>query len=412
MAVAAEMRDGTLRPVLAPILDQPLAETEPGIYSGSFPVGWQDRYARAAVIGRLSRGTASTTLVASGVFSVDPALRLAVEAEPNELKADEKSASRVTVTVTDANGRAIAGHKIGFLLATTSQYTGVVGGGAFLDEVGGNITQGPWGETDLFGRLTASYVAGFAAKTAIIVARDLTSNDTGAGWVRTFIQATAGLELEAGAARIAAEPGYQITVTSSDDWLTADGRSQARITARVTRNGEPVPGRTVGFEATPGLGSIRVTRGVTDPNGEARAVYTAGRKIGVVVVTAMDAAAGISGSVQIELRSDAPAKIVIRLDREKLPADGRSRAEVLVLVTDTNDNPNENVGVEYRVASGDGSFRHEQGLTDRNGEHTAEYVAGSAPGPVVLEVTVRSSAPTAEELVAARDLAVAVVEAD
>ena len=85
------------------------------------------------------------------------------------------------MTVTDANGNPVAGHKIKFLLATTSQYTGVVGGGAFAEQVGGAIKERRSGETDLFGKVTATYVAGFAAKTAVIVARDMVSNNTGAG---------------------------------------------------------------------------------------------------------------------------------------------------------------------------------------------------------------------------------------
>jgi hypothetical protein len=412
VAVVADLRGGGERPVIAPIRDQPLAEGAPGVYTGTFRVGWRDRLARAAVVGRLARGTAAATLVAARTLALDPALTVAVETEPKVLRADERSAAQVSVTVTDANGRGIAGHKIGLLLATTSRYTGVGGGGAFADQVGGSLAGAARGETDLFGKLTTSYVAGFAAKTAIIVARDLTSDDTGAGWVQTYIQATAGLELEPVGESAAAGEGYAISVSSSDDWLTADGRSQARITARVTLNGEPVAGRAVGFACTSGMGSLRVTRGETDRSGEARAVYTAGVKRGLVIVTATDVAAGISGSVPIELRSDAPAKIAVRVDPERLPADGNSRAEVLVEVTDVNDNASEQVEVAYRLASGDGRLRDESGVTDRNGRSAAAYQAGRRPGPVAIEVTVRSPVPTAGELAAARGLAVAPPETD
>jgi hypothetical protein len=150
----------------------------------------------------------------------------------------------------------------------------------------------------------------------------------------------------------------------------------------------------------------------TDKNGIARAVYTAGKKIGIVLITATDTTVGVSGSVQIELRSDAPAKIAIKLDPEKLPADGRSRADVKVLVTDINDNPNDNTEVEYRLASGDGSIRDEKGLTDKNGESTSEYVAGRTPGKVAIEITVRSTLPTEAEVGKARDLALAVTDYD
>ena len=207
------------------------------------------------------------------------------------------------------------------------------------------------------------------------------------------------------------DAGYEITVTSSDEWLTADGKSQARITARVTLGGEPVEGHKVDFSVSSGTGSIRAVKDTTDKNGEARAVYTAGKKIGIVLITATDTTVGISGSVSIELRSDAPAKIAIKLDPEKLPADGSSRADLSVLVTDINDNPNDNVEVEYLISSGGGQPAGRQGA-DRPATARArrEYTAGRAAGTVTFEITVRSHVPTEEELAKARDLRVAVTD--
>lgn len=411
-AVVAEMRDGTLRSAIATPTNLPMTETGPGIYGAEYGVTYQDRYAKAVVVGHLARGGAVATLAGTVPFSIDPALTIAVTAEPSELKADEKSVSTVSVTVTDANGNPVTGHKVKFLLATTSQYTGVVGGGAFAEAVGGALKESAFAETDLFGRLTTTYVAGFAAKTAVIVARDMQSNSTGAGYVKTYIQAAAELELEPVQPTMAMDAGYQITVTSSDEWLTADGKSQARITASVTRGGIPAEGHQVSFAVSSGVGSIRTVSDTTDKNGAARAVYTAGKKIGIVLITATDTTVGISGSVQIELRSDAPAKIAIKIDPEKLPADGRSRADISVLVTDINDNPNDNTEVEYRLASGGGNIRDEKGLTDKNGESVSEYVAGNMPGKVSIEITVRSTVPTDEELGKARDLALAVTDYD
>ena len=410
VAAVALMRDGTTRAVISPIAKQPLAETTPGVYTGSYRVGWQDRYPRGAVVGRLESGAVTVTGVGTKSFAIEPGLTISVATEPSVLKADEVSKAKVAVTVTDANGNAVSGHKMKFLLATTSQYTGVVGGGEFTDQVGGKMADNRWLETDLFGRVELTYVAGFAAKTAVIVARDMVSNSTGSGWVKTYITATAQLELEPVQATAAMDAGYAITVTSSDEWLTADGKSQARITARVTLNDKPVEGHSVDFSVSSGAGSIRTVKNTTDKNGEARAVYTAGKKIGIVVVTATDTTAGISGTVSIELRSDAPAKIAIKLDPEKLPADGRSRANLSVLVTDINDNPNENTEVEYRISSGDGKLRHDQGLTDRRGESANEYTAGRAAGTVTFDITVRSAVPTETELAKARDLALAVAD--
>jgi hypothetical protein len=126
----------------------------------------------------------------------------------------------------------------------------------------------------------------------------------------------------------------------------------------------------------------------------------------------VDQTVGISGSVQIELRSDAPAKIAITLTPDLLPADGRSTADIEVVVTDINDNPNEGVEVEYEVEIGSGRLRRIEEITDRDGESTAEYVAGRMPGKVSIKVTVRSTLPTAEEMAAARALATAVTDYD
>lgn len=410
VAVIALMRDGTKRPVIAPISNQPLVESAPGVYTGSYQVGWTDRYPRAVAIGRLTSGAGAAVLADPTTFTMDPSLTIAVATSPSELKADEKSQSQITVTVTDVNGNPVPEHEVKFLLFTTSQYTGIVGGGAFAEQVGATVKETSFGKTDLFGKLTATYVAGFAAKTAVIVARDMLSNDTGAAWVKTFITATAQLELEPVGVTAAMAQGYEIVVTSSDEWLTADGKSTARISAHVTLGGEAVPGHTVAFSVASGTGSIRVVADTTDKSGEARAVYTAGKKIGMVLITATDVTAGISGSVQIELRSDAPAKIGITLNPEKLPADGRSRSDLTVLVTDINDNPNDGVEVEYAIVEGGGDVLDDKSVTDRNGETETQYVAGRTPGRVSIEITVRSTVPTPEEIAKVRDMALAVTD--
>jgi hypothetical protein len=412
VAVVALMADERFHPVIWPAAGLPMEEVadEEGHYTGTFIAGYGDRYPSAVVVGRLSGGDAARSLTAEGEFEIDASLTLAVRAYPEELQADEKAQSEVRVTVTDANGEPVAGHEVRFLLATTSRFTGVVGGGQFADEVGGTLKRDFRGVTDMFGKVTATYRAGFAAKTAIIVARDMLSSDTGAGYVRTFIRAAAELELEAYQEVSGKAVGYAITVTSSDEWLTADGESRARITALVTRDGLPVEGHRVSFRVSLGSGSIRALSDTTGEDGKSRAVYTAGRKIGVALISAVDQTVGISGYVQIELRSDAPAKIAVTIVPDHLPADGRSTAEVEVTVTDINDNPNEGVEVEYQVAIGSGRLRRLEKTTDKNGTSTAEYVAGRTPGRVTVEVIVRSAVPGEDEMLAARALALAVTD--
>jgi len=402
--VFAEMRDGSLRPVIEPKVNLPLVETAPGFYSGVFAVAARESYPNAVIVGHLSRGSETVSLAEAKTFVIDTALTVTVTATPEELKADEKSTANVKVTVTDANGNPVAGHKIKFVLVTTSQYTGVVGGGAFVKQVGGSMKKSSFDETDLFGTVTTTYVAGFAAKTAIIVARDMVSNSTGTAAVKTFIQVNAQLTLVEPASSAAADAGYQIVVKARDAWLTADGKSQTRVTATVTLGGGPVEGHRIDFKVT-GVGSVRAVNNTTNRNGEATAIYTAGKKIGIVQVSAEDLTAGISGSVAIELRSDAPAKINIEIKPDSLPADGRSTADILVQVTDINDNPNDGAEIEYLLVKGSGRLREDKGITDRDGKNTNEFVAGRTPGVVTFELTVRSTMPTPEEKAKAEDLA-------
>lgn len=402
--VFAEMRDGSLKPVIEPRVNISMKETAPGVYNGGFTVAARENYPDAMIVGHLSRGSETVSLAEAKTFAIDTNLTVAVTATPEVLKADEKSTAKVKVTVTDANGNPVAGHKVKFVLVTTSQYTGVVGGGAFVEQVGGSIKESSFGETDLFGTVTSTYVAGFAAKTAIIVARDMVSNSTGTAVVKTFIQASAQLTLFEPTSSAAADAGYQIVVKASDAWLTADGKSQTRVTATVTMAGKGVKDHKVNFTVS-GVGSVRTVSDTTNSRGEATAIYTAGKKIGIVQVSAEDLTVGISGSVAIELRSDAPAKIYIEIKPDRLPADGRSTADLLVLVTDINDNPNDGAEIEYQVDGGSGRLREDKGLTDRRGESTNEFVAGRSAGVVTIGLTVRSTVPTPEELAKAADLA-------
>ncbi|MHB8834557.1 MAG: Ig-like domain-containing protein, partial [Candidatus Methylomirabilia bacterium] len=222
--------------------------------------------------------------------------------------------------------------------------------------------------------------------------------------VTTFLPASAQLTLVAPTPSAAADAGYQIDVKARDAWLTADGKSQTRVTATVTMAGKGVEGHKINFKVS-GVGSVRAVNDTTNRNGEATAIYTAGKKIGIVMVSAEDPTVGISGSVAIELRSDAPAKINIGIKPDSLPADGRSTADLLVQVTDINDNPNDGAEVEYVLVGGSGRLREDKGVTDRRGESTNEYVAGRTPGIVTFELTVRSTLPTSEEKAKAEDLA-------
>lgn len=410
VAVNANMKDGSIIPIISPKTGLAMSETAPGIYEGAYTVAVGDDVPKAVVTAQIASPTTTARLASSEELAIDSSVKIDVVTDPSVLQADEKSTANVTVTVTDANGDPVEGHALTFFLATTSEYTGVIGGGKFTDEVGGSMSVGGEYLTDMFGRIKAKYVAGFAAKTAIIVARDLENNDTGAGSVTTYIIADGGIKLKVPGANAMAKrtSGYVLTLETSDDWLTADGDSKAKLTATLTKNGVDVEGMDINFTFAPANGAIKVNQGTTDSNGKARAVYTAGKKIGVVVITA--SFESLTASVEIELRNDAPAKIVLKIDPAELEADGVSRADVEVLVTDINDNPADEVKVEFTILQGTGSLRSDSEMTDRRGEAATSYQAGRNAGYVVIRVTVRSLVPSDAELLAARDLAVQVAD--
>ena len=45
-----------------------------------------------------------------------------------------------------------------------------------------------------FGEIAATYTAGFAAKTALIIVKDLTTGDVGAGWLNTYVASTVAIQ--------------------------------------------------------------------------------------------------------------------------------------------------------------------------------------------------------------------------
>ena len=149
-------------------------------------------------------------------------------------------------------------------------------------------------------------------------------------------------------------------------------------------------------------GSIGPTEVTTNRNGRAIAYYTAGKKIGMVNIKIDDVRANVWTYVQVELRSDAPAKIDIDANPASLPADGRSRANIDVKVTDINDNPNNEVTVQFSIKSGCGRMSPSQAVTDFNGKAQAQYIAGTTVGVTRVRAKVSSRVPNENERLKAK----------
>jgi biotin carboxyl carrier protein len=383
---------------------QPMTEAKPGVYTGTYTLGWGDEGEKVAVEGTLADFAGNeTTAAAAKTVSLDTRVRLSVTAKEGFLPADRESGTRLTVRAENADGDVVEGHELALTLSTTAEYTGVVGGGRVEDKFAAkddvDDIEVKWGGvTDGRGELSASYTAGFAAKTALVLAKDLTTGDVGAGWVNTYVASTVAIELLPRAARDAADLA-EIRMSLTPSWLTADGRSKSRVKVWLTDlGGAPLAGAAVNFTLGGANGSIRLLRGVTDGSGLAEAEYRAGTLAGFETITAAAPDYHVTRSMQIELRSDAPAKIDLTASAVSLPADGRSKSEITAVVSDIHDNRNPGVPVMFRVVEGGGGVAPGEAVTSSKGVAVAAYTAGTAPGIAVVEARHTSRAPTVEEL--------------
>jgi len=406
---------------LATVKGSPLAEVPatPGTYTGTVTVPPGVYVEGAFVLVRFADDTGLEAEPVAGTnrFAIDSRSRFALSIDKTDLPADSNATARVKVKVTDANGNPVKDHQVKATLSTTDEYTGLVGGGsarykdaaaAAKDLLAGADVETRWkGITDSWGEVEFDFKSGFAAKTIILQAKDMTSGDVGVDYITSYKEASIDIALTAPISRAAARRGlqYMIKVEATRTELTADGRSRSVIRATVSDpTGKPVAGDNVVFALSSANGTLTTIKGTTDASGVATAEYIAGKKIGIVVVTATDTVRNISASVSITLLSDAPAKILLKARPETMPADGNSRADISVKVTDINDNPNKDTKVEFRMSRGSGKMDHPDRVTDRFGDTLNRFTAGTTPGVSTIVATVRSKVPTVEELAKAQNV--------
>jgi hypothetical protein len=380
-----------------------------GTYRGTYAIRPGDDYENGQILGHFvsSDNVAADNVMSASKWTIDTQPRVVFSIDRTDLPADSTSKARVGLAVKDANGIVLKGRRFKLTLATTDEYTGLVGAGDFNKEVGATVEARWQGQTDAWGTVEFDYRSGFAAKTVILTAKDLESGGVAVDYITSYKEASIDIMLTPPRSLAATRRGLQyiMKIEATRTVLTADGQSRSVIRATVTDpTGKPVAGDNVVFTLSSPNGSIRTIEGVTNATGTATAEYIAGKKIGIVVVTATDILRSVSASISIVLLSDAPAKIILRVRPDSLPADGFSRADIGVKVTDINDNPNDNTKVEFRVAAGTGKLDSLERVTDRSGDAANRFTAGTTPGTVTIAATVRSKVPTSAELAKAQNV--------
>ncbi|MGA1874246.1 MAG: invasin domain 3-containing protein [bacterium] len=411
----------------------PLKETPytAGEYQGTYIIRNGDDGEEITLYGYLldQAGNMSTKMN-DVTLAIDTRPIITIDVPRKNLPADRKSYTDILIKMEDLNGQSLSGHHIALTLVTTDEYTDVIGGGNFGQETDGTFAIDYEGVTDDMGRVKATYTAGFAAKTALIVAKDLDTGYAGVGYLTTFIESTLDISLKPrqmgrNLLNIAAGPGdaaYMI-LEAKPEKITADGRSTSRITARLLDNNrQPVtkPYR-VTFTLSSQEGKLDHETITTDRNGWGYIRYTAGINIGTITITAVasrrenpEQAPLITECVQIVLMSDAPARIIMLAQEAahdevaSLIAGSGQSLSVSMAVTDIHENPNPEATIQLQLQdeesrpSRNGYLSREILRTDRNGQATCTYTAGEEPGLVRIRAMVSSGIPTREELSRAR----------
>jgi hypothetical protein len=380
-----------------------------GTYRGSYTIRPGDDFENGQVVGNFVSpdNVVAEPAVSPSKWTIDTKPVVTFTVDRRDLPADSATRARIRLVAKDANGNPVKGRHLKLTLATTDQYTGTVGAGDFGKQVGGSVETRWRGETDSWGEVEFDYTAGFAAKTVILTAKDLDSGGTAVDYLTAYKEAGIDIALNKVVSRAAVRRSiqYLMKVEASRTELTADGRSRSVIRATLLDpNGTTVAGDPVTFSLSSPNGTLRTIEGTTNKSGVATAEYTAGKKIGIVVVTATATLRNVQGQTSIVLLADAPAKIQLKARPDTLPADGISRADILVRVTDVNDNPNRDAKVEFRVTRGGGKLESPERLTDRFGDAANVYTSGTEAGVATVLATVRSRVPTEAELAKARNV--------
>jgi hypothetical protein len=256
-----------------------------GTYQGSYTIQPGDDYEDGYIVGHF---VSADNVVAEPVASVS---KWTIDTKPvvtfdigkKDIPADSSTKARIKLVAKDANGDPVRGRRLKLTLATTEEYTGTVGAGDFGQNVGATVETRWRGETDAWGEVEFDYIAGFAAKTVILTAKDLNSGGVTVDYITAYKEAAIDIALTPPVNRAAARRGVQyiIKVEASRTELTADGRSRSVIRAKVMDpNGNPVVGDPVTFTLSSENGTLRTIKGTTDSSGVAIAEYRAGKKIG------------------------------------------------------------------------------------------------------------------------------------
>ncbi|MBI4651481.1 tetratricopeptide repeat protein [Candidatus Desantisbacteria bacterium] len=396
-----------------------------GVYEGSYKVVKGDNIGNAKITGYLSDASGNvSTKICDDPVTIDTSVRINVQKEPaiEFLTADSTSTVGIVAIVNDAHNKPITGRKIEFSLI--SNYGTVT----TVNSI-----------TDKDGKAKGQYQAGMVVQTAYICAEDVETGAAGITYIKMTKSTECQITLRSMQRRFRTSNGiYYIDMDAHPERITADGASVSIITATIRKIGESgklgpkkseetptnintderIKGEKVKFTITShpddSPGSLRIhpkyldvvaDGSITDDNGEAKAIYTAGTKIGLTIIHAVaplspDKGEPIAEMVGILLIAGEVRYLTIIAKPALLDADGKSTSNITVKAEDSFNNPCRDINVSIEIipplpeagkigVQGSG----QQYTTNETGEAVAVYTAGIVPGKVTIRATVSSNTP-------------------
>ncbi len=183
--------------------------------------------------------------------------------------------------------------------------------------------------TATMGTITPIALTSGGIATATLTAPE----STGIGWVY------ANCVGHSDSARVEFVPGepQMIVLSASPDTIPADGVSQSIITARVyDAHSNPV-GRGVRVNFSTDRGIFDYDYGFTDSTGTVTMTLTSVRNAGIAHIRATSGSA--EATVEVYFAPLVAARIIVRADSMRLPADGISTTRIIATVLDSSGSP-------------------------------------------------------------------------
>ena len=159
--------------------------------------------------------------------------------------------------------------------------------------------------------------------------------------------------------------------------------------------GNPVAGAAVTWVVTGGGGSLEPSTSTTDATGRASSVWTLGSAPGTNTAQAVVSGVGQASFTATGLVGSPNEIRIVSGNGQTGQVGQRLGADLVVLVLDALDNPISGATVAWQVRSGGGSVDPASSTTDGNGQASARWTLGSAPGTNTLEASVSGAASVA-----------------